>query len=486
MARERKSEPRFDVRGGVNSSFSPDVLDLSEVRRSKNGRSLLGEIEKRAGSQRIHVTPIGAAGTITGLFQWDPAAGLEVVALSAGNLYHKLSADAEFTAVASAFSLVNKASFAAYRTGATIKLLIADGTLHTWDDAAIVAVAGAPAAKKIVEYKLRMYALDGTKTLYASKVGDPTLWGAANAGFSADVETFDSEPLVGAIVIGGSLLLCKADNIARFTGVDTNNIRIDVETQGVSSEVGLIAADTLVKFDEIAFLLTSRGPYVASEAGVREIGLKVSSEFDFANKALWQAAEAVHHRYRKEIWLSLPASGENGNLTTWVWNYRTDAWSGPFVFPFPLAAIARYVRSDGTESIISGGIDGLVRELDVIAVNAKDDVLRDGTLGTNVVLDVTYPDLVGGRPGQIKSLRSTNRVEADLKTAGSLEAYWSSELSAGSSVFMASKGAGVKNYLYKFANAKGTRIIYGLRDSTAEIVKIVGHIPDYAYSREGR
>jgi hypothetical protein len=90
-----------------------------------------------------------------------------------------------------------------------------------------------------------------------------------------------------------------------------------------------------------------------------------------------------------------------------------------------------------------------VRELDVIAVGAKDDVLRNGTGGTNVVLDVQYPDLIGGAPDVVKSLRrKANHVQADLGAVGNLEAYWSSELAAaGSSIFMPTVGAGVKNYV---------------------------------------
>jgi hypothetical protein len=61
--------------------------------------------------------------------------------------------------------------------------MIADGALRSWDGAALtLAIAGAPAAKWILEYKLRMLALDGTKTLYGSKVGDPTLWAPPTAG----------------------------------------------------------------------------------------------------------------------------------------------------------------------------------------------------------------------------------------------------------------------------------------------------------------
>lgn len=492
MARARESEPRFDLRGGVNSTFGADVLDTTEVRQTKNGRILLGgNVQKRAGSQRVHDNAIGSGAAVKGLFQWDDAvaAAKRIVAVCGGNFYHKSFAATDFTAIASTLSTVNRASFAAYRTGATIKLLFADGALRSWDGTTLTtAIAGAPAALGVAIYKLRGFAIDGSKTLYGSKVGNPTLWGAPNGGFTADVETYDSEPIRGIIVVGSSLLLCKEDNIARFTGVDTTNIRIDIESEGVSREVGLIAQNTLVGFEEFAFLMTDRGPYVASEAGLKEVGLKVTREFDFANKAAWAGAEAVHNRRRKEIWLTFPQNAEVRNDTTWIYNYRNDTWSGPYRFPFSLMATSRYELTTQEDSTLAGGNDGFVRDLDVVAVGAKDDVLRAGTGGANIVLDVTYPDLLGGAPDTVKSLRGRKQhVQADLGAAGSLEAYWRSELAAaGSSVFMGTKGAGVKDYRWKWANAKGARLVYGLRDSTAEIVTINGIVPDYALGRKTR
>ena len=68
------------------------------------------------------------------------------------------------------------------------------------------------------------------------------------------------------------------------------NIRIDIESEGVSNEIGLIAPNTLVKFEEMAFLMSDRGPYMVSEGGVKEIGLKVANEFDFGNRAAWAGA----------------------------------------------------------------------------------------------------------------------------------------------------------------------------------------------------
>lgn len=489
MARPRSTVPRFDFRGGVNTSFSEDVLDSTELRKVKNGRVLQADVEKRAGTQRIHDAAIGGVNPVMGVYQWDAPAGKQVVAIAGTEFYHKLAAATDFTEVLSALSTTKKARFKTFRAGATIKLVIANGELRTWDGAALsAAIAGAPAATDFALYKNRGFAIDGTKTLHFSKINDPTLWGVANLGGSADVETYDSEGLVGLLVLGSSLLLFKEDSIARFTGVDTDDIRIDLETEGVSAEVGLIALQTLVRFDEVGFFVSDRGPYIVTEAGVQAIGLKVQKEFDFANKEKWADAVAVHNRGRREIELSIPAGAETTNLTTWVFNYRTQSWTGPFIRAGSgICTAARYERADGTESAIYGGYDGYVRELDAPAsIGAKDDVLRNGTGGTNIELDVEPPVVLGDDPRAIKSLRGKQSVQADLKTNGSLTAYWSSELGNGS-VAIPSKGAGLKNYVYKLGgNPKGTRIVTGFRDSTSEIVRLVGLLSNIATSRRGR
>lgn len=488
MARPRSTVPRFDFRGGANTTYSEDVLDASELRRIENGRVLQGDVEKRAGTQRIHDAAIGAGNSVMGLYQWDAPLGKQVVAIAGTEFYHKLAAATDFTEVLSALSTTKKARFKTFRAGATIKLVIANGELRTWDGAALsAAIAGAPAATDFALYKNRGFAIEGTKTLHFSKINDPTLWGVANNGGSADVETYDSEAIVGLLVIGSSLLLFKEDTIARFTGVSTDDMRIDQETEGVSPDVGCIALQTLVRFDEVGFFLSDRGPHIVTEAGVQAIGLKVQKEFDFANKEKWTDAVAVANRGRREIELSIPAGAETTNLTTWVLNWRTMSWSGPFVRAGSgICTAARYELATGEESAMYGGYDGFVRDLDVRGVGGKDDVLRVGTGGTAVELDVELPVVLGDDPQKIKSLRGKQSVQADLGAAGSLEAYWSSELGSGT-VAVPTRGAGLKNYVFKHGGtAKGTRIVTGFRDATTEIVRLVGILTNVATGRRGR
>jgi hypothetical protein len=492
MSRKSIEDPRFDFRGGLNSGMSEDILNRDEFRSGKNARALLGEIEKRAGSKRLHGTAIGAGdGSIKGVYQWDSPTGPQLIAIAGGHFYHKLMAAANYTQIASTLSTTDRATFSPYRFGANVKLLIADKALRTWDGTTLVTtIVGAPAADRALIYKLRAFAINGTKSLFFSKIGDPTLWAVADGGGSIDIETYDDSQNMGIIVLGSSLLIFKQDNVARFTGVDTNNIRVDVETEGISGEVGLIAPNALTRFDEVAFFLSDRGPYLATEAGVKEIGLKVHRSFDFGNRQLWAQAQSSHNRRRKEIWLSLGAPEGDPSTAqpkhTWIYHYPTDTWSGPFIFnDFAVSATSRLERIDGTESVMIGGFDGYVREADDETVGSVDDVLSDGSGGNTVEMDVVLPDITAGMPDSLKNMRGKNLIAADLgATSSSLTAYWSSELGSGE-VAIASTGAGVKQYRYKLA-AKGARIIHGFRSTSTRIIRILGVIPKLKISRSAR
>lgn len=487
MARRRTAAARFDFRGGTATSLSEDILDATELLRIKNGRlapRAQGAVQKRYGGQRVHDTAIGSGAQVYGVTQWDAPAGSQVVAIAAGHFHHKLLAATEFTQVASTLSTTRRARFVAFRSGGSIKLYFAEGALRSWDGTTLVtSIASAPAAIDIAHYKGRPFAISGTKTLFYGKVGDFTKWAAADGGGQADVETFDSEALQRILVVGGSLLLFKEDNIARYTGINLETMRIETETEGVSDSVGIIAPDSLVGLPFGAFFLSDKGPYLATEANVQELGLKVSKEFDYANREQWHNAVAAVNRRRKEVWLWIPAQGETQSATCWCWHWPTQTWHGPWP-SFPASVACEYERADGTHTILRASYDGFVREEDKESVGGKDDVLRAGTGGTAIEIEIKWPFL-GEDPGRIKSLRrKLQNVEADLGAAGSLVAFWESEMGSGS-VAIASAGSGLRDYGYEL-RAKGRRLTLGLRESTTEAVTIHGALTLASHGRRKR
>ena len=482
--RPRQADPRFDHRGGTNTSFSEEILDATELRLTKNARIGFGDVVVRLGSKRVHAAAIGTGAAVKGLRQWDAPAGRQLVAIAGGNFYHKLVAAANFTEIASVLSTTRVARFATYRIGATIVLYIAESGLRSWDGTTLTTnIVGSPALIDIASYKGRLWGITGDKRLYGSKLFTPTEWSAGNGAIFADVETFDTEGLVRVGVVGSSLLLFKESNTAKLTGVDQSNISIDTDTTGVSNELGLAAPDTLVLLKDAAFGVSVRGPVWFTENGAQEIGDKILPAFTGADKALWASSIAEHHPDRNEIWLWIPELGDANNATGWIFNYLTQTWSGPMLGA-PTSSFARYRRTDGSRTIVRGGYDGYVREEDL---GAKDDVLSDGSAGASIVWDVQYPVLLFGAPDHVKNMRGRYTVNADLGVAGSqLIAYWQNERGDTGYQLITSLGAGVKPYPFKFHYARGVRLVCGFRGSSGQPTRILGWNPAASISRKGR
>lgn len=489
MARARGGDARYDFRGGLNTTFTEDVLDTTELRRIKNGRlASYGGITKRLGSKRAHATQLEAGAKIIGVHgAFDSAGGRKLVALSNAHIFWKLLGSADFTKIVWNNGVVNtRARMVQYRRGAQMFLYIATGgaNLYEWDGAAVpVNIGSAPAGcLDVIVYKSRVFVTNGTKTLAWSRRLFGNDFAVPNGGI-ADVETYDAEPLIGLGKVGGAMLLFKENSVARYTGVNPDDIRIDTDTEGVSADKGAISRLSIVQLPEAVAFCSAEGPYIATNSGVEELGLKIEKEIDALDKALWVDIVMAYHKGRRELWLAVPTLGGSGNNNLYVLNLRTKSWSGPW--PIPACVMARFSRLDGTDTIVRGGFDGWVRIEDE-GPDAKDDRNSDGTGGANVSLEVDLPELFFGDPSRVHSLAGKKQsVQADLGAAGSLDILWSSEMGAGVAPAIASAGAGMKSYPY-LLDARGKRIRVTLREQTSEVVTLAGSLLDASSGRSRR
>lgn len=463
MPRPTVRDVRFDFRGGLNTTFAEDTLDARELRGAVNVRlTTYGALTTRRGSRRIHDTALASGAPILGLTQWDSPGGKQIVAVAGGKLHHKLEGATEFTTVNTpALSSVRPTVMLPYRTGASIVLYLASDGLFTWDGTTLAAVAGAPAGLQYLElYKQRGFAHAGGKTLYFSKIQNLGVWAIPDGGFE-DVETFDTEPLVALAGVGSSLLLAKNDTIARFTGVDRTQIRIDTDTEGVSPSLGLVGPGAITQLDDLLLLVTDRGPYLANESSLQEIGQKVEATFDAIPGSARAGILAAFHRAQREAWIVTPS----GPL---VWATRPQAWSGPWPLPFTIRCLAAYERPDGTDTLLAGGTDGIVRELDL---GTADDVLRTGSGGVAIPTDITFPPLLFGAPDEVKTLRQLS-VQAEVPVGGALTVQWSSELGSGEET-LPGLGDGIRDYAWRFA-ARGRRITIRVREQNGRPITVTG------------
>lgn len=463
MAR-RRTEIRSH-RGGVVTRVIPELLSEQQLSGARNAREVkVGSASRRGGSIRLHGAALGSSGPFQGAIQWTAPGGQEVVSVRNGTLYSGSTLRA--TGLSS-----DRVSFAVHRLAAVPTLYGADGAkLWRYDGTAATEVLGPPSMDRILVYYSRLFGIKDSN-LHYSAVDNPEDFSVVNDGGLAKIETYDTEPLQNMTVLGSSILLFKEDNISRFTGYSKYDIDIDTGTDGVSDEVGLIAPETLVRVEDVAFFLSDRGPYFATTGGVQEVGFNVETVFDFDDRETWSKAVAVHNRRRREIWLCLPGAGSSVNDLVWVLNYRTMTWWGPWDFPFSISAACRYEGSNGVESVLLAGDDGFLRDGDFSAATIYDDIAFGETQGKVVPFSVSYsPLLLDFNVPKVSG--PTWHVRADLGTDGSLVCDVENEFGdTFSSNPIPTTGDGVRDYEFR-PHYRGKELTVTLSDYSASPVQI--------------
>lgn len=488
MPRRRVFDTRSDFRGGRNTTNSPDLLNTNELVDSTNARISveIGGVVKRTGTRRMHTTALPAS--VMGLTQWDSPAGKQIVAISNGDLYHKTTELGEFTQVdpgpTDAFSLTTPAYFAPFRassSGAPLVLFIASGgKMYKWNGTTLVRIDGtlfAPTADMIIAYHTRMFA---RSTLFLKSIIWSTLGNAEDytvavgtGGGQAYVDVLNGEKLVALEVIGTSLLMAAEDSIMRFTGHSSDDIIIAQDTEGVSSEIGVIGPLALKRVENVAVGLAERGPHIITEQTVVPIGVKVEEDFDALDRVNLPKACIGYHRGRREVWFAVPGAGDSGlNKTVYVYSTRLQAWSGPFTYTFGISYLSRYEDANGDEWLIAGCTDGRVRHMDT---GAKDDVLADASGGTNYTMTVELAPMFFNGPNTVKGIRRMF-LQADLPAASAVQVMHDFD-SVGYITTPAPTGTGFKSYRIDLYN-QGKRMRLKFTDASADIPIIYGFTID--------
>jgi hypothetical protein len=416
----RVMDARNNWLGGLNTAVNPDSVPANQLVAMSPGNARLvdpyGAIAKRSGSRRLHPNAIGIGAPVKGLYQWDAPAGKQVVAISNGRFYHKTSEFGDFTEVVPSqlFSTTGATFFAPFRsTSASAALVLymasANGNVYSWNGTTLSNLDGVtsiPTATALMPYHTRMFYNDTTlkKHLTWTKVGDATVatTGGATDGGAAIVDLLSGEEIKQFAVIGSSLAIATEDSIVRFTGYSNEDIVIAQDTEGISSTIGTFGPQTFITAEGFGAVLSDRGPYLVTESGVTPVGADVEPNFRQMDRlpAAVNRLSVGHHRGRQELWFQTKYVSTNAMM---VWNYRTQKWTR-FTYSSPVnpRSLARYEDPNGEEFLIAGCADGFVRHMDT---GMKDDVLSDGTGGTNITMTVEVaPTFFASGPGTLKSL----------------------------------------------------------------------------------
>lgn len=403
-----------------------------------------------------------------------------------------------WTSGAARFSLTEPSIFAPFRASAAglpLVLYIASGGHYfSWDGVSTLTqldpTNSAPLTTSIIPFHTRMFAMSAStttpgllpKTIFWSKIGDATNFNTGDKTFggAAVTDFLTGQQLTALEVIGSSLLMATQDSIMRFQGHASDEIVISQDTEGISAEVGVVGLLALKRFENVAAFLSARGPYAATETSAIPIGEQVLPDFDALDSANLSKSVVQYNRGRKDLWFAVPGASDGGlNKTVFAQAVRLQAWQGPWLYSFGINVMANYVGASGIENVIAGCSDGFVRLMDV---GTKDDVLYDGTGGTNITITGEIPTMQHGRPGVTKALIGM-MLQATLPTGSALKIKHSYDGAAFIEESVVSEGSTELNYRVDMDN-QGKRLRIQFVDASAVAPIINGFILEaYDYDR---
>ena len=233
--------------------------------------------------------------------------------------------------------------------------------------------------------------------------------------------------------------MCAEDSINRFTGYSADDIQLAQDSEGVSSQVGVVGPQAIAIADGLAFCISDRGPYVVNEGQAVFLGDNISGRFERADRSNIARWIVAYHRGRGEVWCSIandPTAGGGEVEILYVYNIRLNAWTGPWVAGGSANAeihcMARFEDANGQEFIMAGFDDGWVRHMDIgVTLNADASDGANGTKFTAIAeLAPVYFDI---GPGQEKSIyrvviqadyRDDNVSKDLVRFAADLDAAW--------------------------------------------------------------
>lgn len=412
MSRQVLRDGQTSYAGGLNLTADPSKLGENQLALATNCRLIPGaSIQKRGGSRRLHASALGSGNIVRGLYAWRKAASQELLAVVNGALnVGAYAMPTAWTAKAGAMANNVQVGIVAFRDGTGEVAYIGDGgPLNKYDGTNVtVNIANSQSCVELEVYNQRLFGITGNdQTIYYSTLNNGDSLGyVAGGGGSAIVRTFSNQKLTAIKTLGSSLLMWHVTGISRFTGYTQDDIAIASGAEGVSGSEGTIAPKSVVVVadegqQDMAYFLTTRGLFVATEAGVRPVSLEIEQALSQLDQSSFARVCAAHHRQFGELWFYLPDAG------IYVWNYRVGAWCGPYTGQYTSHLVYAAAEALDTQSrpiALVGGQDGFVRQADY-PDTFLDDVLSDGTGGSRFTWNAKLHRLYFGDPTVDKSTR---------------------------------------------------------------------------------
>lgn len=430
-------QPRFD--GGLNTVSDDAALLPNQMRRAENARLTdFGAVTKRGGTRRASTAAIDAS-EVQGGYGWRKDSGTsEILAIVDGTLYTTTYGSFPWTWASEVGALSTTAvpTFAQFRDagGADVVYIADGGLLNDWDGTTLtVDIASTAQCSVIVVHNERLWgtgvAASPDSIFYSALNNGDTLGNAGSGGGEIIVRTFGDEVIVGLASINTSLLIFHRRGISRLTGYGQDDITVAPE--GVTSDVGTIAKNSIVASDNLAYFISERGLYRCNESTVAPVGTPEKPDPTLPIIRGMTAAQladirCILNRATRELWIYLPGQG------VYVYHTLLNAWAGPwdtgYLFP-ETTALFEVVDTNGLPVVLKGDEDGWVSLCDAPDI-FTDNAAADGTGGDSYTMTVQLHRLYCGDDAEAKALR-WGYLTAKLNGSASTSVTWATDVVSG-------------------------------------------------------
>lgn len=429
--REKVGDSQPSMDGGINETSTEALLAPNQLRRALNARlTEFGAVTKRAGLQRTAAAI--SANSVQNGFTWRQDGGTnQIMVVVNGTLYTSVYGTFPWTWTSRTGSLSTSEvpSFAQFRdTGGNDVVYIADGgLLNKWNGTTLTTnIASTATSKTIAVHNQRLWSCGDPAypdSIFYSALNDgDTLGVTASGGGQIIVRTFGDEEIVGLASINTSLLIFHDRGISRLTGYGQDDIT--VAPTGVTADVGTIAPNAIVPYDNTAYFITERGLYRCNEAEVAPVATAQTPDpllpiIRSLSSAQFAQVRAVLNRGTKELWVTMP------NFGCYVYNTVLGTWSGPWdtgwVSP-DTTAMFETLNTAGLPVILRGDASGYVSLCDATNVYV-DNLNADGTGGERYTMTVQFHRLYCNDDSLAKTLR-WGYLTASLKGSDQSRVEW--------------------------------------------------------------
>ena len=438
------AQPSFD--GGLNTVSDELSVQPNQVRQSINGRlTEYGAITKRGGTQRTGA--LLDSDPILNGFTWRRDAPLtpQVLVVCNGTLYTATygTFPMTYTAQTGVLATTGAPAFAQFRDASADVVYLADGgLLNKWNGTALTTnIVGTVDVDTITVHNQRLWGTGNPAApdsiFYSSLNNGDSLGNGSAGGGQIVVRTFADETIVGLASVNTSLLIFHKRGISRLTGYGQDDI--EVAPQGVTSDVGTIARNSILSIGNLGFFISERGLYMVNESEVMPVGTVERPDPILApllslTSAEFEDVRTVFCRATRELWISIP------NYGIFVYHTILRSWAGPWTGAYvdpPTTALFEALDSNGLPIVLRGDEDGYVSLTD--APTAKDNVLPNGTGGDRYTMVVQLHRLYSGDDALAKSMRY-GYLTAKLNGSDLCSVTWQTEQSYGSAELPLSTG----------------------------------------------